>query len=101
MPTSHSWVCGSQSSHKASWTSDGVPGGSDGKESAYNAGDWGLIWVRKIPWTREQQTIPVSLPGKPHGQRSLAGYSSWDHKESDTTEQLTHNWLNDSMHVTS
>ena len=26
------------------------------------------------------------LPGKPHGQRSLAGYSPWDCKESDTTE---------------
>ena len=25
-----------------------------------------------------------------HGQRSLAGYSPWGHKESDTTEQLTH-----------
>ena len=23
----------------------------------------------------------------PHGQRSLAGYSTWGHKESDTTEQ--------------
>ena len=26
------------------------------------------------------------LPGKPHGQRSLAGYSPWGLKESDTTE---------------
>ena len=26
------------------------------------------------------------LPGKFHGQKSLAGYSSWGHKESDTTE---------------
>ena len=26
---------------------------------------------------------------KSHGQRSLAGYSPWGHKESDTTEQLT------------
>ena len=25
-----------------------------------------------------------------HGQRSLAGYGPWDHKESDTTEQLKH-----------
>ena len=25
----------------------------------------------------------------PHGQRSLAGYSSWGRKESDTTEQLS------------
>ena len=26
------------------------------------------------------------LPGEFHGQRSLLGYSPWDHKESDTTE---------------
>ena len=32
--------------------------------------------------------IPVFLPGESHGQRSLAGYSPWGHKESDTTEQL-------------
>ena len=29
------------------------------------------------------------LPGKSHGQRSLAGYSPWGCKESDTTEQIT------------
>ena len=32
---------------------------------------------------------PVSLPEESHGQRSLPGYSPWDHKESDTTERLT------------
>ena len=29
---------------------------------------------------------PGLLPGKSHGQRSLVGYSPWDHKELDTTE---------------
>ena len=29
---------------------------------------------------------PVFLPRESHGQRSLAGYSPWGHKESDTTE---------------
>ena len=29
------------------------------------------------------------LPGESHGQRSLAGYSPWGHKESDMTEWLT------------
>ena len=33
--------------------------------------------------------MPVLLPGKFHGQRSLEGYSSWGHKESDTTERLS------------
>ena len=28
----------------------------------------------------------VALPGESHGQRSLAGYSPWDHKESDMTK---------------
>ena len=32
-------------------------------------------WVGKIPWSRKWQPTPVSLPGKSHGQRSLAGYS--------------------------
>ena len=46
-------------------------------------------WVRKIPWRRTWQPTPVFLPGESHGQRSLAGYSPWGHKESDTTEQLS------------
>ena len=45
--------------------------------------------VRKIPWRRKWQHTPVFLPGKSYGQRSLAGYSPWDCKESDTTEQLS------------
>ena len=47
-------------------------------------------WIRKIPWRREWLPTPVFLPGEFHGQRSLAGYSPWGHKESDMTEQLTH-----------
>ena len=33
---------------------------------------------------------PVFLPGKCHGQRSLVGYSLWNHKESDVTEVTKH-----------
>jgi len=29
------------------------------------------LWVKKIPWRRKQQPIPVFLPGKSHGQKSL------------------------------
>ena len=32
-------------------------------------------WVRKIPWRRGWQPIPVFLPEESHGERSLAGYS--------------------------
>ena len=46
-------------------------------------------WVRKIPWRRAWQPTPVFLRGESHGQRSLAGYSPWKHKESDMTEKLT------------
>ena len=35
---------------------------------------------------RAWQPTPVFLPGKSHGQRSLAGYSPWGCKESDMTE---------------
>ena len=43
-------------------------------------------WVGKIPWGRERLPAPVCLPGESHGQRSLAGYSPWGHKESDITD---------------
>ena len=46
--------------------------------------------VRKIPWRREWQPTPVFLPGESHGQRSMVGYTSWGHRESDMTEQHTH-----------
>jgi len=47
-------------------------------------------WVRKVPWRRAGQPPPVFLPGECHGQRRLAGYSAWDHKELDTTEGTEH-----------
>ena len=62
------------------------PGGSEGKESACNAGDPFNPWVGKIPRRRKWQPTPVFSPAELHGQRSLAGYSSWDRKELDTTE---------------
>ena len=66
----------------------GFPGGSDGKASACSAGDLGSIpGSGRSPG--ERNGTPVLLPGKFRGLRSLAGYSSWGHKESDTAEQLT------------
>ena len=43
-------------------------------------------WFGKIPWRRERLPTPVFWPGGFHGQRSLAGYSPWGHKELDMTE---------------
>ena len=45
---------------------------------------WSLRW--KIPWRREWLPTPPLLPRELQGQRSLAGYSPWGHKESG------HNW---------
>ena len=75
----------------------GFPGSSVSKETTCNA----IIflqcrrpgfdsWVRSISWRRKWQPTLIFLPGKSHGQRSLAGYSPWGHKESDTTELLNH-----------
>ena len=44
------------------------------------------ILFGKISWRRAWQPTPVFLPGESHGQRSLAGYGPWDHKESDKQE---------------
>ena len=61
-------------------------------------------WVQSLGWEdpleREMAIhsstiawkIPVFLPGKPHGQRSLVGYSPWGGKELDTTERLHSVW---------
>ena len=43
-------------------------------------------WVGMISWTRKWQPTPAFLPGNSLGQRNLAAYSPWSHKESDMTE---------------
>ena len=126
------WLLLSKPSSLLSWrllSHKDFPGGSDGKETASNVRDPGVIagsgrslekrmathssilglfwwlrqqriclqckrpkfdpWARKIPWRRKWQPTPVFLAGEFHGQRSLAGYSSWGHKESEITELLT------------
>ena len=69
----------------------GFPGATAAKNPPASAGD-----------TRDSGAVPGSgrphegngrslqyLPGKSHGQRRLAGYGPWRHKESDTAEQLS------------
>ena len=56
------------------------------KKSPANAGDAGLNPGSEGFSGEEMQPTSVFLPGKSHGQRSLAGYSPWDCKESDMTE---------------
>ena len=69
----------------------GFPGGARGKESGCQCRRCKRhmfdSWVWKIPWSRKKwQLAPVFLPGKFHGQRSLAGYSPW------SCQELEHNW---------
>ena len=57
-------------------------------EEPANAG--GLRDVSSIPGLGRSpeggHDNPVFLPGESHEQRSLAGYSPWSHKESDTSK---------------
>ena len=59
------------------------------KESTHNAGDLGSIPEFGRSPRGACQPLEYSCLENPHGQRSLAGYSSWDHKESDMTEWLS------------
>ena len=60
----------------------GFPGSSDGKESAWNAGDPALIpGLGRSPGGGHGNPLQCPCLENPHGQRSLAtGYSSWGHK---------------------
>ena len=69
-----------------------IPDGSDGKKIicpqcrrlGFNP------WLVKIPQRREWLPTPLFLPGECHGQRSLAGYSPQDRKESQLNTLLRH-----------
>ena len=71
-------------------TLSGFPGGSVVKKPPANAGDTGLIpGLGRPPRGGHGDPILSFLPGKSHGERSLAGSSPWGHKEQDMTS-----WLN-------
>ena len=65
------------------------PGGARGKEPTYQCRRHKRHgfdpWIGKIPWRRKLQSALVFLPRESQRQRSLADYSPWGHKESDTT----------------
>ena len=71
----------------------GFPGGASNKEPVCQ---YSQIWdtssipgLGRSPWKKPWQLTPAFLPGESHGKKSLAVYSLWDHRESDTTDQLT------------
>ena len=64
----------------------GLPGGSDGKESACNAGDPGLIsWSERIPGGRDRLPTPVFM-GFPGGSDSKE--SAWNARDPGTIPGL-------------
>ena len=65
-----------------------LPVGSDGKESACDAGDLGsTLGLGRSPRGGHGNPFQYSYLENPHGQRHLTGYSPKGHKELDTTEQ--------------
>ena len=69
-------------SHKMSF-----PGDSDSKESACNAEYlYSIPGLGRAPGEGNGNSLQVFFPRESHGQRSLAGYNPWGHKESDMTE---------------
>ena len=63
-----------------------------GKEPACNK--MRETWVQSLgqedPLEEGMATTSEFYPGECHGQRSLAGYGLWGHKESDRTEVTEH-----------
>ena len=67
----------------------GYPGSSGGKESACSVGDLGLIpGLGRSLAKGNSNPFHYSCPENAR-QRNLVGYSPWDCKKSDMTEQLT------------
>ena len=65
------------------------------------AGDVDLIPESgRSPGVGSGNPLQYSCLENPHGQRSLAGYSSWGHKESDMTEATEHTRTQDKGYVT-
>ena len=61
-----------------------------GENLPTHVGDAGLIpGLGRFPWRRKWLPTPVFLPGEFRGQRSLAGYSPRDLRDSDTTDGLS------------
>ena len=58
----------------------GFQGVTSVKNPPGNKGDVGSIPGSGRLLERKWQPTPVFLPGEPHAQRSLAGYSLWDRR---------------------
>ena len=79
-------------SYFQSWLTEGFPGGSEGKESACNAGDQGSVW--EDPLEKGMATYSSILEWRvawavTAWRATVHGVPKSWMKESDTTEQLT------------
>ena len=72
---------------------NGFPDGTSGKEPSCQCRKFKRHgfdpWVKKIPCRKVWKLTPAFLPGKSHGQRSLAAYGPQGHRESDKAERLS------------
>ena len=72
----------------------GFPGGASGKEPAYQCRrhkrHWWIPGLGRSPGEGYGNPLHHSCLENPHRQKSLAGYSPWCGKESDTTEAVEH-----------
>ena len=90
MATSISQPCDSMTDLVSDGLLHRLPKWLNGEESACQCSRCRFdLWVRKIPCRRKWPPTPVLLPEKSHGQRSLAGYSPRNRRESDKIERLT------------
>lgn len=69
-----------------------------GKESACQCRRWGSTGSRIYPGG-ERTTNSSTLTWKTHGQKSLVGYTTCDHKKSDVIEPITHTLLLERVQV--
>ena len=67
----------------------GFSGGSGSKNPTAMRETWIRSQVYEDPLVKGTAIYSIFWPGEFHGQRSLAGYSRWGRKESDTTEQFS------------
>ena len=73
----------------------GLPRWYSHKESTYQCNGCRFDpWVGNIPWSRKWPPAPVFLPGKSHGQKSLAGFRLWGCRvgHSWATEHTENTW---------
>ena len=95
-----------QNRYSPKWMFRKLSGGSVVKNLPANAGDTGSVpELGRSPGGGNAKHTPVSLPGKSHGQRSLAGYSLWGCKSirhdlaAKQQHQIFHNQPSNSNHL--